>query len=657
MCRPPTALLAPFMALLFSSLWNEVVVGAAEATRQWTSKDGEYTVDATLLEVDRVFVKLRKSDGEQVRVPIANLSPSDGEYVEKWQATPEIPGIVPDTLGEPIALLEKIDLSKDAVRGTAQREQGRLITPAKTRLVLRVPTKMPLQYQLRAVAKRTTAPRVFSLAIPMGKHQGLAVFDSGYGKKSGLVWIDGRNEPNNETYFRKGVFTNGRDTEVVVTVHRQHVHAVANDQTVFEWVGDPSRLKLDRRWWSNVPDGELMVSTWTAEYQIKEITLREIRTSEFARFENIGPRADLSQAVALVEHPLGSGSGFLAAPNLLVTNYHVIEDAMVEQIRVEFPGGSQPLPVQAVLLADTKHDLAILSVKTPRAPIPVAYDGHFPQGKPIEVLGNPAVGGGLILRNARVKGTARATMRIDGVDFIQIDADVNPGSSGGPIVNGLGQVVGVTVMKATEEGEKLIREGLARLDDSTDSLKQQQQEGVAFGVPGQQLATSLDRVRRLSRHDAALMSEVHNARVIYSRLRTLAALRALQTLANVPEELYRDALLTRANTPDAVALLSPADRSRVKAALESDQFVQLMEQCEAGLADKLQSLAGSIYFPNDLQRDLASLYRKVEELERFSQRPGTNYRRFSAMFSRLEETLGKLLERAGERLAAATRSS
>ena len=62
-----------------------------------------------------------------------------------------------------------------------------------------------------------------------------------------------------------------------------------------------------------------------------------------------GKAPDASEAVALIEHAQGKGTGFLAAPNLLVTNHHVIDSARSEELRILFPQQTDSLKVEKVL--------------------------------------------------------------------------------------------------------------------------------------------------------------------------------------------------------------------------------------------------------------------------------------------------------------------
>jgi serine protease Do len=137
------------------------------------------------------------------------------------------------------------------------------------------------------------------------------------------------------------------------------------------------------------------------------------------------------------------GSGFIIDPSgLVVTNYHVIEDA--DEISVVL--NDNITTMSATLVGrDPKTDLALLKV-TPKAPLPSARWGDSDRaarvGDWVIAIGNPfgmsnTVTAGII--SARNRGINAG----DYDDFIQTDASINRGNSGGPLFNMNGEVIGV----------------------------------------------------------------------------------------------------------------------------------------------------------------------------------------------------------------------
>jgi serine protease Do len=140
-----------------------------------------------------------------------------------------------------------------------------------------------------------------------------------------------------------------------------------------------------------------------------------------------------------------SGSGFLIDPGgLIVTNAHVVEDADWVQVRLadgrRFQG--------KVVGQDGRVDLALVKIdgadKLPT--LPLGDSNRVRVGELVMVLGHPygleeSVSFGIVSRKGRPLDVAAP-----GFDYLQTDASVNPGNSGGPLVNMAGQVVGVNTM-------------------------------------------------------------------------------------------------------------------------------------------------------------------------------------------------------------------
>jgi serine protease Do len=141
------------------------------------------------------------------------------------------------------------------------------------------------------------------------------------------------------------------------------------------------------------------------------------------------------------------GSGFVIHPSgYVVTNAHVVERSASVQVRL----ASGRRLTGTVVGRDRRVDLALLKVEAPE-PLPVLPLGDSERlavGELVLALGHPfgleqTVSLGIVSR----KG-APLQAAAPGFDFIQTDAAVNPGNSGGPLVDMSGQVVGVNTMAA-----------------------------------------------------------------------------------------------------------------------------------------------------------------------------------------------------------------
>jgi serine protease Do len=151
----------------------------------------------------------------------------------------------------------------------------------------------------------------------------------------------------------------------------------------------------------------------------------------------IGKRA--MPATALLKCKDSVGSGFFVTKELLITNAHVV----CPGLKVQF--GKKTLPGE-VVKQDDAVDLALVRVAGARAPHLTLGDATtLSVGDPVVLLGSPQ-GLGESLQRGTVSHVGRGIL---GNVYVQIDASVNPGNSGGPLLDRKGHVVGVTTMATT----------------------------------------------------------------------------------------------------------------------------------------------------------------------------------------------------------------
>jgi len=162
----------------------------------------------------------------------------------------------------------------------------------------------------------------------------------------------------------------------------------------------------------------------------------------------------LKDSVVLIQTNLGLGSGFVYdMKGHIITNHHVIEGAST--IQVSFLDGN--VTSASVVGMDIYSDIAVIKVDsqvTTLQPVVLGASSDLTVGEPVAAMGNPfglsdTLTVGIV---SSLERTLTAAENYVIIDIIQIDAAVNPGNSGGPLVNLNGQVVGVNTAIQSETG-------------------------------------------------------------------------------------------------------------------------------------------------------------------------------------------------------------
>ena len=166
------------------------------------------------------------------------------------------------------------------------------------------------------------------------------------------------------------------------------------------------------------------------------------------------------------------GSGFIIdAKGLVVTNHHVIRGA--DEIEVILDSGEVlPAIVRGV---DRRTDLALLEIETDK-PLPYASFGDSDTarvGDWVIAIGNPFGLGGTTTSGI-VSARGRDINNGPYVDYIQIDASINRGNSGGPLFNDVGQVIGVNTAIFSPNGGSV---------------------GIGFAIPASVAQSVVDQLR------------------------------------------------------------------------------------------------------------------------------------------------------------------
>lgn len=173
-------------------------------------------------------------------------------------------------------------------------------------------------------------------------------------------------------------------------------------------------------------------------------TARQIARESFPSIVELTVRTDDPNTVTL-------GSGFFVAPGVIVTSRHVVLGGRAAIARTA--DGAREFRGMTLLAFDERSDLALLKIDDAEGaatvPALVLTEGAIEVGEPAYALGNPRDVGATIS-----PGIVSAVRKLEEVALVQFTAPISPGSSGGPVVNEYGEVIGI-VRSTRADGQNL----------------------------------------------------------------------------------------------------------------------------------------------------------------------------------------------------------
>jgi serine protease Do len=170
------------------------------------------------------------------------------------------------------------------------------------------------------------------------------------------------------------------------------------------------------------------------------------------------------------------GTGFLIESHgvFVLTNDHIA--AAASELRVVLPDRRE---VPAKLVGrDVRLDIALLSVDVPRLlPLPLGNSDDLQVGEWLVVLGDPfgdevTASAGMLSATGRDAAGSLAGRALSFRTFLQTDARIHRGNSGGPVLDTAGQVVGVAVATGDRPGEVSFAIPINRVKEIVDSLRE-----------------------------------------------------------------------------------------------------------------------------------------------------------------------------------------
>lgn len=201
-----------------------------------------------------------------------------------------------------------------------------------------------------------------------------------------------------------------------------------------EWVGDEQILNIE------VKGEGIATITITSSHSSQELVIT-VNTNKSISYKNEKTYSATqiynlcAPSTVQINTDIAIGSGFYIDNGIIVTNYHVIKGANKISI-LNYDG--KTIGVDKILGFDVALDIAILSVNTKNDYLPINKHG-VTVGEEIY-----AIGSSLGLTDTFTNGIVTNSYRyIEGSTFIQMNASISEGNSGGPLVNKYGEVMGI----------------------------------------------------------------------------------------------------------------------------------------------------------------------------------------------------------------------
>ena len=159
--------------------------------------------------------------------------------------------------------------------------------------------------------------------------------------------------------------------------------------------------------------------------------------------QQIAKKALASTVLLVMEdangQPLSLGSGFFVRNGQVATNLHVVKGA--SRGYAKLVDQKTKYDIEGITAVDTERDLVILKISIPSVPvIPLGDSDAVQVGAPIYAVGNPRG-----LEGTFSQGIISSIRKVGTDKILQLTAPISPGSSGGPVLNDKGQVIGVSV--------------------------------------------------------------------------------------------------------------------------------------------------------------------------------------------------------------------
>ncbi|KKQ89579.1 MAG: Peptidase S1 and S6, chymotrypsin/Hap [Candidatus Curtissbacteria bacterium GW2011_GWC2_38_9] len=183
------------------------------------------------------------------------------------------------------------------------------------------------------------------------------------------------------------------------------------------------------------------------DFSLKKKDVRQIQPSPITSCDEAQAIQKVKESVIKIKTEQGEGTGFIIrSDGYILTSFHLVETT--NSPRIIFPDNTSL--IGKVFNWDEQTDLAVIKVeKNDLKTLKFGDSDKLTAGQSVIAIGFPY----LLPGEATVtKGSfsAKRASDFEGIEFIQIDAALNPGNSGGPTINSCGEVIGINTLSISE---------------------------------------------------------------------------------------------------------------------------------------------------------------------------------------------------------------
>ena len=211
-------------------------------------------------------------------------------------------------------------------------------------------------------------------------------------------------------------------------------------RSVSELGGSVESVKNESKHQVSILSGQLQSVTQESQKKLGDIEKQLLNVNvKSESFASIVDKAIKSVVAINTDSGVGSGA-IIDSQGYIITNRHVVDGATKGAIKTADGQFHQ----MRIVAKSSTEDLAILQIQGEYTPLVFGNSDSIAVGSRVVAMGSPAG-----LEFTVSEGIVSAKRRIGDFDYIQTDLSMNPGNSGGPLINPRGEMIGVNTLKLT----------------------------------------------------------------------------------------------------------------------------------------------------------------------------------------------------------------